>query len=242
MFSSIRKRFTYANVAMTLALVFAMTGGAYAASKILITSTKQIKPSVLKQLQGKAGAQGPAGAAGAQGPAGAAGKEGQPGKEGTPGKEGIQGIQGVPGKDGKDGTTGFTKTLPSEETETGAWAFSSSGEGIASATVSFAIPLETAIGEGNVFYVTKNEWEKHTGHGASACPGSAEKPEAFKGFLCVYEFERGAGSSEPPQMSSDAAFPPNFGGKTGAGTSGAVLLFETTEGGAGWGSWAVTAA
>jgi hypothetical protein len=39
MFSKIRKRLTYANVAMTLALVFAMTGGAYAAKHYLITST-----------------------------------------------------------------------------------------------------------------------------------------------------------------------------------------------------------
>ncbi len=46
MFSMIRKRLTYANVAMTLALVFAMTGGAYAAKKYMITSKKQIKPSV----------------------------------------------------------------------------------------------------------------------------------------------------------------------------------------------------
>ena len=46
MFSRLRKRFTYANVAMTLALVFAMSGGAYAAFTSLITSTKQISPSV----------------------------------------------------------------------------------------------------------------------------------------------------------------------------------------------------
>ena len=44
MFSRIRKRLTYANVVMTFVLVFAMTGGAYAASKYVITSTKQIKP------------------------------------------------------------------------------------------------------------------------------------------------------------------------------------------------------
>jgi hypothetical protein len=46
MFWRLRKRFTYTNVAMTLALVFAMTGGAYAAFTSLITSTKQISPSV----------------------------------------------------------------------------------------------------------------------------------------------------------------------------------------------------
>ena len=40
MLKAICKRMTYANVALTLALVFAMTGGAYAAKKYLITSTK----------------------------------------------------------------------------------------------------------------------------------------------------------------------------------------------------------
>src|SRR6202035_5866038 len=66
MLSFVRRRFTFANVALTVALVFAMSGGAFAASKFLITSTKQIKPSVLAQLKGKAG---PAGAAGSAGPA-----------------------------------------------------------------------------------------------------------------------------------------------------------------------------
>jgi len=68
MFSRIRKRFTYTNVAMTLALVFAMTGGAYAAKHYIITSTRQISPKVLKQLKGS---RGPAGPAGKQGAAGA---------------------------------------------------------------------------------------------------------------------------------------------------------------------------
>jgi hypothetical protein len=72
-----RRRLTYANVAATLALVFSMSGGALAARHYLITTTKQIKPSVLKKLRGKAGAAGPqgpqgaAGATGATGPAGA---------------------------------------------------------------------------------------------------------------------------------------------------------------------------
>ncbi|HEY5261420.1 MAG TPA: hypothetical protein VIJ33_04865, partial [Solirubrobacteraceae bacterium] len=92
MFSLIRRRFTYANVALTLALVFAMTGGAYAAKRYVITSTKQIGPTVLKQLRGKAG---PAGPEGKQGPAGANGKDGAQGPAGANGKEGASGANGV---------------------------------------------------------------------------------------------------------------------------------------------------
>ncbi len=80
-----RGRLTYANVAATLALVFAMSGGAVAASHYLINSTKQINPKVVKKLRGAPGAQGAAGARGATGSAGAPGKEGLPGKEGQPG-------------------------------------------------------------------------------------------------------------------------------------------------------------
>jgi hypothetical protein len=76
------KRLTYANVIVTLALVFAMSGGALAASKYLITSTKQISPKVIKSLKGKIG---PAGPAGPSGPTGPQGKEGAAGKEGKAG-------------------------------------------------------------------------------------------------------------------------------------------------------------
>jgi len=48
------RHLSYANVVSTLALLFAMTGGALAASHYVITSTKQIKPSVLKKLTPKA--------------------------------------------------------------------------------------------------------------------------------------------------------------------------------------------
>jgi hypothetical protein len=98
MLTALRRRVTYTNVAMTLALVFAMTGGAYAAKKYLITSTKQISPKVLKQLAGKPG---PAGPAGAQGPAGSPGPAGPQGPAGANGKDGATGKDGAPGANGK---------------------------------------------------------------------------------------------------------------------------------------------
>jgi hypothetical protein len=89
-----RRRLNYANVTATLALFFAMSGGALAAKHYLINSTKQINPKVLRALKGNAGPAGPAGAAGL---AGAAGKEGPQGKEGPPGKEGAAGKAGERG-------------------------------------------------------------------------------------------------------------------------------------------------
>jgi hypothetical protein len=64
---------------------------AIAAKHYLITSTSQIKPSVLTKLKGHAGKQGPlgpAGATGATGPQGATGGQGPAGVEGPRGSEG----------------------------------------------------------------------------------------------------------------------------------------------------------
>jgi hypothetical protein len=52
-----RRHLSYANVTATLALVFAMTGGALAANHYLLTSTKQISPKVLKQLTNQTAAE-----------------------------------------------------------------------------------------------------------------------------------------------------------------------------------------
>ena len=77
-----RRHLTYANVAATLALVFAMSGGALAAKHYLINSTKQINPKVLKKLKGNTGKTGPTGKTGVTGAAGAAGAKGETGPAG----------------------------------------------------------------------------------------------------------------------------------------------------------------
>jgi hypothetical protein len=63
-------RFRHATVVAYLALFLALTGGtAYAAKHYLISSTKQIKPSVRRALRGATGHTGPTGTTGATGPA-----------------------------------------------------------------------------------------------------------------------------------------------------------------------------
>jgi Collagen triple helix repeat (20 copies) len=99
MFAVIRKHLSYANIAATLALVFSMSGAALAAKHYLITSTQQIKPSVLRELKGHVG---PQGLPGAKGEPGARGPEGKPGPEGKEGKTGKE------GQEGKEGGTGLT--------------------------------------------------------------------------------------------------------------------------------------
>lgn len=88
----------YAEVTATLALVLALGGGALAAGHYLITSTQQIKPSVLRHLKGAKGPKGPRGAVGPTGSAGLAGGAGSPGATGLAGI-GIDGIFGS-GADG----------------------------------------------------------------------------------------------------------------------------------------------
>jgi len=67
-----RARLSYANVTATLALILALGGTAWAASRYVITSTGQIAPGVraaIKGATGPSGATGPTGLGGGAGPA-----------------------------------------------------------------------------------------------------------------------------------------------------------------------------
>jgi hypothetical protein len=87
MFSPLRNRFGIPGVISVIALVFAMLGGAYAASNNgggKATASAKAK----KGPRGPKGATGPAGPAGPQGPAGANGKDGANGTNGSNGADG----------------------------------------------------------------------------------------------------------------------------------------------------------
>jgi hypothetical protein len=70
--------------------LFVGAGTAGAATHYVITSTKQIKPSVIERLKGNRGPRGFTGATGAAGPQGFNGAPGTPGTPGTPGVSGYQ--------------------------------------------------------------------------------------------------------------------------------------------------------
>jgi hypothetical protein len=149
MFSVFGRRVGGSGVVAVVALVFALSGGAYAAGRYVVTSTKQISPKVLKALKGAngkngvAGAPGAAGPAGPAGPAGGKGETGAAGSAGGAGKEGPKGVEGPEGPEGSPWTAGGV--LPEGKTETGAWSVQSFSESLALSSVSFAIPLEVAL-------------------------------------------------------------------------------------------------
>jgi collagen triple helix repeat protein len=119
MLSRIRKQLNPATVMAFVALVFAMTGGAFAvtghggsspaasarsASAVVTAAKSKTKPKV------KAGPRGPAGATGATGPVGSAGPAGPTGPTGPTGATGPQGPQGNAGSNGEPGKNGENVT------------------------------------------------------------------------------------------------------------------------------------
>lgn len=95
-----------ASVIAVLALVLVLGGTATAASRYLITSTSQIKPSVLARLHGATGNTGARGAAGGTGAAGATGAQGPSGPQGPQGEAGPKGEAGPRGEAGPQGEKG----------------------------------------------------------------------------------------------------------------------------------------
>ncbi|HEY4915758.1 MAG TPA: hypothetical protein VIH92_02520 [Solirubrobacteraceae bacterium] len=174
------RRFSYANVAATLALFFSMSGGALAASHYLINSTKQINPKVLKKLKGRAGKTGATGATGKEGPQGPAGKEGAAGTKGA----------------------NFTDetTLAAGQTLTGSWGVGGGTGDWMADSVQFRIPLAAGLSEEN--YIPSSAKYSTTCPGpGKAAPGQLcvyeDEGSGSSTFSAIYNDEGGSSKSGP---------------------------------------------
>ncbi len=290
----IKKHINPATILALAALVFAITGGAYAAGSsggngggnsagsashatayIAKAKKKSKTPAGKPGPRGPAGPAGatgpagPAGPAGATGPAGGAGAKGENGANGSNGEKGETGKEGPPGPKGAKGENGVihpgnpvgsAETLPSKATETGAWAISS-GETksgfLEFAVASFPVPLSAGLPgskvsgttyiPGGAHYINKsnkevffNEVLEEVVEVTSAeCKGTAEKPTAEPGNLCVYAAQELqtqilSGYITDPSIAS----PPE--GSVGA-TGAFAKVHVSGEEAVARGTWAVTA-
>jgi len=165
MFNAIRRSFSVPTAVAVVALVFAMTGGAFAAKDYVAGPAKASK---------KQGKRGPRGPRGPQGPQGAVGPKGDTGPRGEAGPKGEAGDPWTAGG-----------VLPSGKSLGGTWiapigpeiAF---GKGSGGTSISFGLPLTAPP----AIVIVKKEQEgvEH----AAECPGSLAVPLAAPGKLCLY--------------------------------------------------------
>jgi hypothetical protein len=210
--SSIRRRLSFANVISCIALFVALGGAGYAATQLPKNSVgaKQIKPNAVTSSKVKNGSLGTADFKSSelsklQGPAGPAGPQGPTGAQGEPGP--------------------LLQTLPSGKTLTGAYGAASTRSNIVSpyvpgVEVSYPIPLS---------FSPKFEIVKFGQPPTATCPGSAAKPAAAPGRLCLY------GQREDVSMSIENL--------PAEGHYGFLLFFSAAAGEnyENHGTWAVTA-
>jgi hypothetical protein len=171
----LRPKLSYANVTASIALFFALCGGAYAATALPSNSvgSAQLKKGAVTGAKVKKGSllasnfkagQLPAG------PKGATGKEGDRGKQGEQGKTGPAGSPWTVGG-----------TLPSGASLKGAFTIATTVTTVqerVGTQISFGIPLASAP-IANFIYAGDTP--------PAACPGTAAAPKADPGNLCIYE-------------------------------------------------------
>jgi len=236
---SLRNRFGIPGVISVIALVFAMFGGAYAASNSgggeqLADASKRAKkkkkakrgPRGPRGAKGAKGEAGPAGPAGPQGVPGAKGADGAPGAKGDVGATGAMGVTGAKGATGTDGTFS-TEPLPSGETLTGVWVGSAGSAGVpVGPQISFPIALGGEL--------TASHFVAPAATPPAECPGSLSEPKAATGHLCVYAEETSGVVTSPPALYGTIV---PIGGTT---KYGAYVSFFSSGVASVKGTWAVT--
>ena len=267
MFSTLRTRFGIPGVISVIALVFAMFGGAYAASN---SSGGGKATASAKAKKGPRGPKGATGPAGPQGPAGSQGPAGANGKDGANGSNGSNGVgvttEAASAAECPTGGTkfasasgtshvcngeaasggGYPEFLPSEKTETGVWGTASgTPAGKKTFPISFPVPLE----EAPIPVLVGPKEESKTG-----CPGRGGGtfqggyiptiPQAEPGYLCVYVsslFEAEANPTFPFVTDIYSEEWKEFFPESGASPTGTLFQVECTGSCFVSGTWAVTA-
>jgi hypothetical protein len=169
MLSRFRGRFGVSGILAVIALVFAMLGGAYAASGFTKAQEKFIVKTA-KKYAGKPGKAGPVGPAGSTGSKGATGSEGPMGPEGP---------------EGEPWTAGGT--LPPGATEVGTWQLQENTFESGNAMLSFPIPLSEADAEHISTTASAHIMNTEAASPPNGCTGgSPAEPKADPGNICLY--------------------------------------------------------
>jgi hypothetical protein len=249
MLDRFQTRFGIPGVISVIALVFAMFGGAYAAS----SSSGGGKATASAKAK-----KGPRGPKGATGPAGLVGPAGPQGPAGANGKDGANGANGSKGATGATGVTGTSVVASNEATGTANCEGRGGSKFVTSATTTFACNgkegagggggggLPTTLGSGETetgtYSLDSNggpvqiapmsfpipldatDAENITVHftsqeGDATCTGSVNEPTAPAGTFCRY-FAAASSFSSPWTV-----YKPDGSGE-GVGTNGALIRAE----------------
>ena len=233
------RRLSSAHLLSVIAIVLALSGGAYAAATIGPDDIKRnavrskhlrdgsvaradLSASVRRALAARpgTGGRGPTGARGATGPRGPRGYRGYRGEKGATGATGPAGP--------------FVDAVPAGRTLRGSYLVSDvAGAPAAEVEASVSFPFSLGAAPAPHFVAA----------GASTpaeCPGSAASPAAAAGHLCVYEAERtgvalGAEVFDPSRTRAEGA------GKAGRFGFGLRLTADAAGVLRSSGSWAATA-
>jgi hypothetical protein len=252
MFSTLRNRFGIPGVISVVALVFAMFGGAYAASNSSGGGKATASAKAKKGPRGPKGPTGPLGPVGPAGPAGPAGPQGPKGDAGANCSPGANGASvtvsavGLPGEEGKCVGSGGSKFVvgaskayacngapgtdgaPGEPWTAGGTLPAGATE---TGTWSFQTQVESMIKFASTFVPLSfpiplaqplDEAHVHLAPNAN-CPGSVETPKANSGHLCIY-----TGLHE--LASADAILKSQGGGFEGGANTAGASLFVSYEG------------
>ena len=226
MFSTLRTRFGIPGVISVIALVFAMFGGAYAASNSSGGGKATASAKAKKGPRGPKGPKGDTGPAGPQGPAGAKGDTGAPGANGKDGTNGTNGTNGTDGEAGMCSEANPECTLASWGMLTGVWSASPGVGETDRADISFPVRVSAApiaLLQQEELGFTYGVELRNPGEGTGGFPTSSVAIYGLPGPITSFE------AAEEAEEAWEDACPGSA--ETPEATSGVLCIYvKSTEG------------